>query len=449
MSLGLCLIGSMLLDTAVRSADLMEVYELAKSNDPVFQSATFAFEAARQKRSEAFAALLPSVSATADGNRTSGSTAYSGTPAVTRSFYADDWTLQLTQPVVRPGNVFAYDEARSFVEAASDEFAAAQQDLMVRVAGAYFDVLVAEETVLAADAQLRSMREQLNAAQSGFQRGVASVTDADDARSREALAQAQRTAAVANLEVHRAALEAITGPVSTPLAGLGASVTLSNPVPDDLGTWVARSGENNLNVRGAQATLAAAEHELSRVRSLRLPSLDLVATYGGNHSSGNVVNPVNYSTDVRDVTVGLQFSVPIFEGGALSAQVGEARAKWKKAGADLEAARRQAAQEVKQSYTAVQSGIAEVAALRAAVDAGSNTVKGAQAGYGLGIRINSDVLNAEQQLYGTKRDLAKARYDTLLAGLKLKAATGDLRASDLQAMNGLLVESPTAVPQEH
>jgi len=424
----------------------MDLYQMAQSNDPTFQSARFTYDAARQKRMEALSALLPAVAATADGNQTRGSTKYTDTPQVTRSFYGDDWAVQLTQPVFRAANVFAFEESKAVVDQAASEYAAAEQDLIVRVAEATFDVLVAEETLEAAEAQLRSMEVQLSAAEDSYRRGVATVTDADDARSRRALAQAQSNAAVTGLEIKRATLEAITGPLSSDLAALRAGVVLRTPIPDDLATWLTQSREENPGVRASEANVAAAEHELSRVRALRLPTVDLVASYGGNYSNGNIVNPVNYGSEVRDRNVALQFSMPLFQGGNLEAQIHEAYAKWQKAVADLELARRQAALLVKTSFATIHSDLAQVAALREAVEAGARTVKGAQAGYGLGIRINSDVLNAEQQLYGSQRDLAQARYDTLLEGLKLKAAVGDLRPSDLQAVDALLSSSSASTP---
>jgi outer membrane protein len=167
----------------------------------------------------------------------------------------------------------------------------------------------------------------------------------------------------------------------------------------------------------------------------------MVATYGGNYSSGNITEPTDFGTNVKDRQVSLQVSVPLFAGGALRARTAEARAKKSKAQADLTAARRQAVLNVRQAFAAVLSGVSQIHALEIAVGAGRNSVKGNRVGYGLGIRINSDVLNAEQQFYSTLQDLEKARYDALFEGLKLKAATGELAPSDLRDMNSLFEAS--------
>jgi outer membrane protein len=429
---------AMALATAARGADLMELYSLARSSDPAFQSATHALEAARQKRPEAFSALLPLVTASGTDSRTWGRTRYSGTPEIDRAFNSDQWTLQLSQPIFRADRLLTYSEARATVEQALAVYDAAQQDLMLRLSRAYFDELIAERHIVAARAQLVALNEQLQAAQHSFDSGVASITDVDDTRSRAASAEAQQVSAMNDLESARAALEAITGEPPIKLAALRVGAPMPTPAPSDVVSWVQRATQDNPNVRATRALAKVADYELDRNRAQRLPQVDLIATYGGNYSGGNITEPINYDTIVRDKQVTLQVTVPLIDGGGIHAQVHEARAQRSKAQSDVTAAERQAALDARQSYSAALSGVSQVRALEAAVAAGESGVKGNRAGYGLGIRINSDVLNAEQQLYGTLRDLDKARYDTLYAGLKLKAATGQLAVEDLQEINAML-----------
>jgi outer membrane protein len=424
-----------------RSADLAELYGLAETNDPTFQSARFALEAAKQARPEAFSALLPALNASGNGVRTAGTTSYTGTPAINRSFNGDQWALQLTQPLFRADAMLVFDEARSSVQQALAQFAAAEQDLLLRLTRAYFDVVVAEHHRIAAQAQFSALTEQLHAARRSFESGVASVTDVDDAQSRTALAEAQQDSALNDLESSRAALEAITGEEAGQLRVLGADAKLPMPVPSDVAIWVQRATEDNPGVKAAQAALKAADYDVERSQALRLPSVDLVATYGRNSSGGNITEPVDFGTNVRDRSVGVQFSLPLLDGGALHARVIEARAKRGKANADLATAARHAALDAKQAYAAVLSGASQVKALQTALAAGKNAVKGNRIGYGLGIRINSDVLNAEQQYYSSMQDLEKARYDTLFEGLKLKAAAGQLSPADLIALNASLQEA--------
>jgi len=417
---------------------LSDVYALARTNDPTFQSAQFALQAARQLRPEAFSALLPSVVGTASGSRAYGRTTYTDTPEVNRAFDTDQWTIQLTQPIFRMETVLAYDEAKASVEQAIAQYALAEQDLILRVTRAYFDEVVAERHVETAQAQLRALNEQLQTARHSFDAGVASITDVDDTQSRAAVAEAQAVAAENDRESARAALEAIIGAPPPGLATLNDGATLPRPVPADASIWVSHAVRDNPAVKAASAAISIADYELDRSHAQRLPTVDLIGTYGGNYSSGNITEPTNFGSNVKDRQVSIQVSVPLLDGGAIQARVGEARAKKSKAQADYTAAQRQAALTARQSYAAILSGGSQVQALQTAIAAGRNAVKGNKAGYGLGIRINSDVLNAEQQLYSSLQDLDKARYDTLFAGLQLKAAAGELSPEDLKAVSSLL-----------
>jgi outer membrane protein len=434
----LCLMGA----GQSNAANLMDLYTLAQTRDPTFQSAAHALEAAKQKRPEAFSALLPALSASGSDGRTVGRTRYTDTPEIKRAFNSDQWSLQLTQPVFRADRLLAYGEARATVEQALAQYDAARQDLLLRLSRAYFDVLVAERHVVAARAQVVALNEQLQAARHSFDAGVASITDVDDTRSRAASAQSQEVGAMNDLESARAALEAIIGEPPEKLAALRADATMLKPYPSEVTGWVERATTDNPNVRAAQALAKAADFELDRSRAQRLPSVDLIASYGGSYAGGNITEPIDYSTIVRDKQINLQVTMPLLDGGGMHAQVHEARAQRAKALSDVTTAQRQAALDARQSFAAALSGASQVQALETAVSAGQSALKGNQVGYGLGIRINSDVLNAQQQLYSTMQDLDRARYDTLYAGLKLKAATGQLSDDDLRGINALLEQSP-------
>jgi outer membrane protein len=442
--LGGLAIGGSAIGSPAMAESLMDLYALAIDNDPTFQSAGFTLQAAKQQRPEAFSALLPALSATGSVGRLSGRTRYTDTPELNRSFDTDQWTLQLTQPVFRIEAILAYGEARATVEQAVAQYAVAEQDLILRLARAYFDAVVAQRVLTAARAQVSALTEQLLAARRSYDAGVASITDVDDTRTRAALAEAQQVAAANDVESSAAALEAITGTAAVKLEALKPHAVLPPPVPADPVTWIEHAQNANPSVKAAAAAARVADYELDRSRTQRLPTVDMVATYGGNYSSGNITDPVNFGTNVKDRQISLQVSVPLLDGGAIHARVGEARARRSKAGADLAAAQRQAAVSARQSFSAVLSGISQVGALEMAVAAGESSVKGNRIGYGLGIRINSDVLNAEQQKYTAMRDLDKARYDTLFEGLKLKAAAGDLAPADVREITALFERDASA-----
>ncbi|WP_301102072.1 TolC family outer membrane protein [Propionivibrio sp.] len=420
------------------AADLLDVYRLAQLNDPGFEAARYTLAAAQQKIPLARAGLLPVVAATGNDGRTQANTAFSTAPALQRDVNTWNWTLQLTQPVIRIQNLYAYSESESIVEQATAQFAQAEQELVLRVARVYFDVVVAEDGIAVADAQLRAMGEQLAIAKRGFQAGTTTVTDVHEAQSRIDLARAQRVAALNELETKRSELEKVVGQLPTRLAVLRPSVVAPRPAPDDPEAWISQAKDNNPLVRAQQAALMAAESAVKKFRSEHLPTVDFTASYGGNYASGSLTTPVDYSTQARSKALGVQLNIPIFSGGATNARVAEAVSNRHKTRADLEAARRQAASDARQAYAGITNGLAQIEALDSAVLSGESAVKGNQVGYTLGIRINIDVLNAEQQLYTTQRDLSKARYETLFQGLKLKAAAGVLSEDDLSALNGLL-----------
>ena len=423
---------SMLLTSSpIQGADLLEIYQLARHNDSAFEAARYTLEATQQKIPEARAGLLPTMNASGSDSRNNASTTFDPAPTMTRNVHTWTWSLQLTQPLIRLPNLFIYQGSQRIVEQATAQFGQAKQDLILRVAQAYFGVVSAQESIAVADAQVKAMQEQLAIATHGFQAGTHAVTDVYEARSRYDLAMAQLVATRNELATKCADLEKITGPVPYPLAGLRPAVVIPKPQPDDIQAWTNMAQENNPAIRAQKAALAAAEAEIRRNRAEHLPTLDLTASYGKNYSSGSLTTPNDYTMAATSQQAGVQLNIPLFAGGGTNARVTGAIANKSRARAELETARRQAIAEIRQAYAGIENGLSQVEALESTVDSSKNSVKGNRIGFGLGIRMNIDVLNAEQQLYAAQRDLAKARYDTLLQALKLKAAAGILAEPDV------------------
>jgi len=436
-------VGAALISASVSAsgADLLEIYHQAQSSDPTFDAARYALEAAAEKISQARAALLPSITVNAGDNVNHISSEFGQTDKdfrTGRDVRTWNWAFQLTQPLIRAPNLYAYRESVSLVDQALAQYHQAEQDLILRVTQAYFDVLVALESIDVVQAQLKAAEEQLAVAKRGYESGANAITDMHEAKSRADLARAQHIAAVNELNAKRAELEKLIGQPAQALNKLRPAITVPKLQPEDGRAWEEQARDNNPAVQESKAGLLAAQNAVSKNRAEHLPTLDFVASHGRNYTSGNVSQPVNYSTDTRTNEVGVQFSLPLFAGGATHSRVAEAIAVKKKAAADLEAARRQAGTDARQAYAGVVNGLAQIEALESALASSQSAVTGNQVGYKLGMRINIDVLNAEQQLYTTQRDLIKARYDTLLQGLKLKAAAGDLTEADVQGINGLL-----------
>jgi outer membrane protein len=428
-----------LIAVSANATDLLEAYRLAQSSDPTFDAARYALEAVKQKIPQARAVLLPIINTTGSKGTTHANTEFTGVAPVDRNMHSWAWNLQLTQPLIRANSVYAYLQSESIVEQAAAQYEQAQQDLLLRVAQAYFGVIVAQDAIAASDAQVQALEEQLAQVKRGFTAGTHSLTDIDDTQSRLGLARSQRVAAKNDLESKRADLEKVTGQPLMQLAVLQPTAAPTPPHPLDARAWMDQARTNHPAVRAQRAALAAAQSEIKKNRAEYAPMLDLIASKGSNYASNSLTTPNDYSTRANSTQVGLQLTIPLYAGGATDAKVTEAIATKNKAQADLEAASRQAATDAQQAYAGVINGLAQIDALNVALESGQSAVKGNRVGYKLGIRINIDVLNAEQQLYTAQRDWTKARYDTLLQELKLKAATGTLMEADLSGVNALLM----------
>ena len=432
-------IGTIVLCASTAHAeDLLAVYRLAQASDPTYISAQYALDALREKLPQARASLLPAASLTGNDGNTRADTAFTDVPPVDRNMKSWGWTLQLTQPLLHTDAIYAYKESGYLVEQAEAQYTQAKQDLLVRVAQAYFAINVAQDAIGAADSQVAALEEQLAQVTRGVKLGTHSQTDIDDTKSRLGSARSQRVAAQNDLESAQAELEKIIGANLDHLAALQPDLALPPPSPADLRAWMDQARSANPAVIAQHAALDAARQDIKKNRAGHLPTLDLVANVGSNYSSHSLTTPDDFSTRATQHEVGVQLTVPLYAGGMVNSKVREATATMLKAESDLEAASRQAATDAQQAYAGVMNGLAQVEALNTAVESGQSAVKGNRVGYKLGIRINVDVLNAQQQLFAAQRDLSKARHETLLQGLKLKAAAGNLSEADLVAVNAML-----------
>lgn len=441
-ALGSRVVGALLIggfSFSAYAADLLDIYRLALRNDPTFEVARYTLKAADEKYPQAVAGLLPTVSANGTNNKTLALSEFSNAPAENRDVNAWNWSLQLTQPLIRMQNRYAYDEAKVTVEQAQAQYNLAEQDMILRITQAYFGVLASREGIKVAEAELSATQEQLDLAKRGFETGVAAITDVSEGRSRVDLAHSHLVTAQNELDAKNAELGKIVDDVPEQLAGLGPSVSIPLPQPNDQKFWINQARESNPAVRAAQSGLLVAEAMVGKARAEHTPTLDLVASYGENYSSGNTTMPTDYASRGQSKQIGLQFNVPLYAGGGTSSHVAEAMANKYRAGAELEVARRQAATDARLAFAGVVNGFSQITALESAVESGQDMVKESHAGYELGIYNNYKVLDAEQQFYTAKRDLVKARYETLFQALKLKAATGTLREEDLINANALLV----------
>ena len=428
-----------------RAEDLLSLYEAAKAYDATWQSARSQYDANLARAAQARAGVLPQAGLSAGLSRNNvvtevgpGGTALPDGGRTDRYFTTEQGTVSASQPLYRPANLATYRQGERQVDLAEYQLVAASQDLMVRVSQAYFDVLAAQDTLAFVRALKAATAEQLAAAKRNFEVGTTTITDTREAQARYDLVLAQEIAAENDLRVKRLALDTLVGKTDTQPNPVNAPVAAPPAQPVDADAWVAASEDNSPAILQARKAVEIAELETEKAKAGHKPTLDLVTSYGvlNNKGASPIIAP---DTKTTSGSVGVAFNLPIFAGFATQNRIRETLALEEKARTDLEGTRRQVAQAVRTAFFGVQSGYGQVRALEAAEASSQSSLDANRLGYQVGVRINIDVLNAQTQLFQTKRDLAQARYNVLLGHLRLRQANGTLKAEDLSRLNQLLV----------
>jgi outer membrane protein len=427
------------LPIGAHAEDLLQVYRDARSYDAQYAAARFALEAGREKLPQGRALVLPTLNLT--GSATDTNTDFqSDNPTLNPSFNRDarayGATLNFSQPIYRKQNFIQYDEAGYQVKQAEATFSQASQDLILRVAQAYFDVLGAQDTLELVRAQKAAISEQLAQAKRNFEVGTATITDTHEAQARYDLAVSQEISAQNDLDVKKRTLQQIAGKEYGTLTPLRPDVKLTMPTPNDMQAWVDMAEKQSYAVQLQDALTEIARLEVDRNQAGHYPTLDFVASYGYLDQSGTLFTPIG--SKVTSGQVGVQLGLPIYQGGSISSRAREAAFNYDKSKQDLQNARRSAALAAQQAFLASVNGVAQVNALEQALVSSKSAYDSNKLGYEVGVRINIDVLNAQQQLYQTRRDLALARYTLITSRLKLQAAGGILSEQDLERVNAVL-----------
>lgn len=422
-------------------ADLLEIFRMAQSSDAVYGSARAAWTATQEKLPQGRSGLLPSASLSASTQYNDRSIRFRdpSIPGNNSHFNSNNlFTLSITQPIYRRQNAIVYEQAKTQLEQADAVLAQAGQDLITRVAQAYLDVLLAQDNVALTIAQKAAIAEQLAQAKISFQVGTATITDTHEAQARYDLSVSQEIAARNDLQVKISALEQLIGRATPSLAPLSPMLKLISPEPAIMDKWVEEARGNNYQVRSAQSNVTIATQETERNRAGHYPTLDAFASWSDNRSgSGTIGGP---GAEINNRIIGLQLAVPIYQGGLIDSRIREAMANEERARQDLENARRAAELNARQNYLGVSSGIAQVKALEAALTSSQSALDSSRLGREVGVRTQVDVLNAQQQLFSARRDLAQAKYNYILSTLRLKAAVGRLAEEDLSAVSAWLLK---------
>ncbi len=415
------------IQASAQAADLIEIYQAAQGQDAVFAAARAAQQAGQEKLTQGRSLLLPSVNLSAN-------TTYNdlNSPLLTKKYNSHGYAVSVVQPLFREQNWATYQQADLQVAISEAQFKLAEQDVILRSAQTYFDVLIAQDTVQLTNAQKTAISQQLEQAKRNFEVGTATITDTHEAQARYDLVVAQEIAAANNLEIKKRTLQQLVNADVKELNTLGEGFKLESPNPADAQKWVTDAQQGNYQIVMAQAAEALAEQEVAKNRGGHLPTLDAVGSYSNSTGCSFTCG------DTKSTSVGLQLNMPLFAGGATQSKWREAEANHDKAKQELENARRNVELQTRQAYLGVVSGIAQVQALQQALKSSESLLQASKLGQEVGVRTSLDVLNAQQQMYSTRRDLYQAEYNYLISHLRLKAAVGSLAEADLSQVNKAL-----------
>ena len=427
---------------ASQAQSLVDIYEMARGYDATYQAARAQYDANLAKADQGKATLLPTVGLSAGATRAQfetygirGSTLTGGNQD--RPYTTQTAGINATQPLYRPANLATYRQSQKGLELAAAALSQAEQDLVVRVSQAYFDVLTAQDSLTFVQAQKAAVAEQLASAKRNFEVGTATITDTREAQARFDLVTAQEIAADNDLRVKSVALELLVGKAGLKPQRIQTGAALPPVDGQGVDGWIAQGEQAHPAIQQARANLDVAKLETEKATAGHKPTLDFNLGYNSQRNlSGTAVT--TSSSQANIASAGITFNLPLYAGNAVQNRVRETTALEEKARLDLEGAQRQVAQATRTAYLGLQSGLGQVKAYEAAESSSQVALDANKLGYQVGVRINIDVLNSQSQLYQTKRDLAKARYDVLVGQLKLRQAAGVLKAEDLQAINRLL-----------
>ncbi|NNJ93384.1 MAG: TolC family outer membrane protein [Halobacteria archaeon] len=424
----------MLLLMPAAADDLITVYRQALKSDPTFRAADAAYLAALETRPQSLAVLLPDLSATGSLSRERFDPRNTGpTTYATNQTYA----LGLRQPVFRRDRFIQLEQADSRVAQADAEYVAARQDLIIRVATAYFLLLGTQDNLAFVRADKLALTRTLDQAQQRFEVGLAAITDSLKAQAAYDIAVSDEISAEQLLADAREALRELTGTLPEQPEILQPDIPLLAPEPASDEKWVAAAGEQNPLVLAARAAATTAREEVRVQQSGHYPTLDLTANYAYRDSSfGGIAQQ-----ERNDSRVGLELNLPIYQGGLVTSQTRQSRYLYNQAMEEQAKQQRAVERQTRDDYRGVISGISRVNALQRAIQSNEKAYEAAQSGFEVGTRDIIDVLDAQRELLRARRDHARSRYDYLLDTLRLRQAAGILEEADLVQINEWLVEN--------
>ena len=425
---------------AAQSMDLLQAYEAAQKNDATLRAARAATAAERERLPQAQSQFMPSLSASLSYNNNqleSTSPNFLGVKQTTDTNYpSSNKSLTLRQPLIRTQLLSQYRQAQAQVDDAEASLRLEEQNLAVRVSGAYFEAMLAQDQLALVLAQQVSYTAQLDAARKALTGGSGTRTDVDEALARLDMSQAQEIEARQHVTYTLQQLQVLVNQPIDKLATLNvASLTLLNPQPNSLADWSTRAEQNSPQLQSLKARIEIARQEIDKARAGHYPTLDAIAQWSDSQSE----SVTNTSSRYVNKTVGLQLNIPLFAGGYVNSQVRQTLAGLERAEQALEVGRRDLGLSVFKEFRGVTENVPKIKALEQALRSADQLVLSSRKSFQAGSRTLLDILNAEQQRVSVMRDLAQARYVYLISRVRLQALVGGADQELMAAVNGALL----------
>ena len=428
------------LSTSVYAEDLVDVFVAAKDNDATVGAARASYRADKERVPQARSALLPSVFGRVSTSKTETKLPGLDGPEVRllEDGYNDNsWSAQFSQPVVNLSSWFGYSSAKAFVRASSFALEAQEQDLIVRVAEAYLNILRTRDRLDTTNAEVTAVRRQLEQVQQRFDVGLVAITDVLESQAAYDAALVRQIQAETDHYISFETLRTLTGRDYDQLATLSESLPIVNPDPLDEEAWVTAALSSNLGIKAALEQLSAVQQDKKARLSGHLPTVEATIT----HSNNNNGNPLtrSFSPEESETTIyGLQMNIPVFQGGRTTSQVREGSARVEQAKEQLLDQQRSVMRNTRSLYKSVTTDVARVQARLKSIRSAASALEATETGYEVGTRNIVDVLQAQQRLYDSQFAYADSRYTYLLNLLRLKQQTGLLNGADLEEMNSFM-----------
>ena len=425
----------------ISSESLLDIYNEALENDPTYKAAEYSYLADKELKVQGRAALLPSITLSGSTNWNE----YYQNKELQQQYNSFSSSARVTQPLFRLDTWFQYRQSKSLTDAAEADFAFEQQNLLVRTAELYFGVLRAIDNLNAAISEEKAIKKQLDQAQQRFEVGLSAITGVQEAQLAFDLSKASRIRTEGSLYSARESLNALIGREIFSLNELGDSLLIDLPTPSSKQKWVELALENNYQLKAAYLRKKAAKSSARSVASNHLPKIDIVGSQ--SESETNQFNYEGFNIDGQGIPVpsvtgrrnySIQLSMPLFQGGAVNSRRKQAYSQYERANENTLFTERRIIQEVRSQFSNVLTLVANVNAQKQAVVSATSALEATQVGYRVGTRNVVDLLQAEKNLYSAEKNLANAKYDYILANLRLGLASGTITPADIVKINNLL-----------